>query len=239
MGMPITIYLTGGGNRPEAILDSVFQHFKRVDEVYSPFKPNSQISRLNSASVELSAVSSEIKEVLLACETAKQSTNGFFDVWRDGRLDPSGYVKGWAIDGAAKIIQSQGIHDFFVDAGGDIQAGGRNDNGALWRVGIKHPERPGKFVKVICLQDQAIATSGTYERGKHIFNPHTGLSIEDPVSLSVIGKNIIEVDVLATAAFAMGPEAGLKFVADLGFEGLAITKHGQVLMTDGFERYVV
>ncbi len=239
MGMPISLEVPIDETGTSAVPDEIFDFFRHVDGIFSPYKDNSQISQLNSGHILASEVSSEVRLVLEACAKLKAQTKGYFDIQRNGRIDPSGYVKGWAIMQAANRLKDTGYKDFFIDAGGDIQACGHNMSGGPWRVGIKHPGVPGKFVKVVGLSNQAIATSGTYERGLHIYNPHNGLPVEDPVSLSVIGEDIAEADVMATAALAMGPEQGLSFLTDVGLEGLAITRAGQLLSTPGFNRYVV
>ena len=79
---------------------------------------------------------------------------------------------------------------------------------------------------------------GTYIRGLHIYNPKTGAPADDIISLTVVGKDICDVDLIATAAFAMGQD-GIRFVENTpGFEGYAIDKEGTATMTSGFQRYV-
>ncbi|RUZ50747.1 FAD:protein FMN transferase, partial [Mesorhizobium sp. M7A.F.Ca.US.003.02.2.1] len=123
----------------------------------------------------------------------------------DGSIDPSGIVKGWAIRNAAAIIQRSGIRDFFIEAGGDIQSCGKNASGHDWSVGIRNPFNPDEIVKIVYPRGRGLATSGSYVRGQHIYNPHAIDSpIQDIVSLTVIGADVLEADRFATAAFAMG-----------------------------------
>lgn len=236
MGMPITVALDDSA-ADTGLISEILAYFRQIDETFSTYKPDSVVSRLDRGELELAECSAEVQAVFEGCEAAKQRTRGYFDINHHGHLDPSGYVKGYAIEQAAHLVGSRSVTNFFIEAGGDAQISGHGEDGRPWRVGIKHPHEPGSFAKVLRLTNCAIATSGIYERGHHIYNPHTGLAVHDLVSLSVIGPSILEADVLATAAFAMGPEAGLRFLVTAGLEAYAITKTGQTLSTAGFSRY--
>ena len=132
-------------------------------------------------------------------------------------------MKGWAIRNAAAIIAASGARDFFVDAGGDIQSSGRNAAGKEWSVGIRNPFDAEEIIKVVYPRGRGIATSGTYVRGQHIYDPHApGRPIVDIVSLTVIGPDVLEADRFATAAFAMG-RAGIFFIEETpGLEGYIV-----------------
>ena len=187
----------------------------------------------------MSEYSDEMREVLALAERTRCETHGFFDIRRaDGSLDPSGIVKGWAIRNAAAIIARSGACDFFVDAGGDIQSSGRNAEGGEWRVGIRNPFNEAEIIKVFVPRGRGIATSGTYVRGQHIYNPHApGEPIADIVSLTVIGPDVCEADRFATAAFAMG-EAGIDFIeATPELEGYLVDGGGGATLTSGLEAY--
>lgn len=239
MGMPITVSVVDDG--AEAAVEEVFAWFNAVDARYSTYKPDSEIMRLNRGEIPLSSVSPELKSVLDACEATRLETRGFFDIKnRDGILDPSGYVKGWSINEAAKLLDKQGFKNFFIDAGGDIQPRGLNEEGTPWSVGIKNPFKQTEIVKVVYLKgDKGIATSGSYIRGAHIYDPHDRAKlIDDIVSLTVIASDVLEADRFATAAFAMGAD-GIRFIEQLpGFEGYAIDAKGIATMTTGFEKYL-
>jgi thiamine biosynthesis lipoprotein len=173
----------------------------------------------------------------LAEETKKQ-TRGYFDIVHNKKIDPSGIVKGWAIYQAALLLSKEGVRNYYVEAGGDIQVNGKNENGEAWQVGIRNPFNREEIVKVVFLRDEGIATSGTYIRGQHIYNPHkSGEEISDIMSITVIGPNIYEADRFATAAFAMG-KRGISFIENLkGFEGYLIDSEGIATYTSGFEKY--
>ena len=184
-------------------------------------------------------MSSELEEVLLLCEQTKVESGGYFDVAREGRIDPSGLVKGWAIQKASALLSARGFANHFVDAGGDVQAIGLHGPGQPWRVGIRNPFNRDELVKVLTISDRGVATSGTAIRGQHIYNPlQPDLPLTEIVSLTVVGPSIYESDRLATAAFAMGRN-GLGFIAGRpDVEGYAITAEGVAEYTPGFDRYV-
>jgi thiamine biosynthesis lipoprotein len=237
MGMPITVEIVGAES--DALHREVFAYFTAVDRRFSPYRADSELSRLNAGELALSAASTEMCEVLALAESTRRETDGYFDArLPDGTVDPSGIVKGWAILNAARLIAAGGAGDFFVDAGGDIQASGRNADGEPWSVGIRSPFNPQEIVKVVYPNGAGVATSGSYVRGQHIYNPHArGEVIGDVVSLTVIGPDVLAADRFATAAFAMG-KAGIGFIEGLeGLEGYLIGADRIATMTSGFTRY--
>ncbi len=239
MGMPVTVELVDAAAGP-AHARQVFDYFQYVDGKFSTYKDDSEISALNRRELSLAQASADMQLVFALAEQTRQATGGYFDIERGGRWDPSGLVKGWAIYHAAEILWLAGLENFYVEAGGDIQAAGHNDQGQPWRVGIRHPFHPTEIVKVLAVSEAGVATSGTYVRGQHIYRPGEAGPLEtDIVSLTVIGPDIYEADRFATAAFAMGAE-GIQFIESLaGFEGYMIDRRGQATLTTGFEQYVV
>lgn len=238
MGMPISVEVIDL-NATQQDLDDVFDYFDYVDEAFSTYKASSEISRLNRGEVAQDECSDDVRTVLALAEQTRRATDGYFDIWRDGAIDPSGIVKGWAVQNAADLLAERGFRDFYVDAGGDVQVSGTRQ-GNPWRVGIRNPFDRREIVKVLALTDCGVATSGTAVRGQHIYNPHKpGEPIHDVVSLTVVGPNVYEADRFATAAFAMGP-AGVQFIQRLpGFEGYLIDAQRRATYTSGFERYVL
>lgn len=236
--MPITVCIEdASATEQDSIL--VFDYFRQVDSRFSTYKKDSEISRFNRHEIAKKDVSLEMQEVLRLSDKTKKETDGYFNIRKaDGTLDPSGLVKGWAIYQATKIIEQRGFHNFYIDAGGDIQTKGLTQLGKKWRVGIKNPFHPTEIVKIVLLSGQGIATSGTYIRGQHVYNPHKNGVLEEIVSISVIGPNVYDADRFATAAFAM-QEKGITFIQSLlGFEGYMIDKNGTATMTSGFDSYV-
>lgn len=242
MGMPVTIEIVDAAKEydQEDAFKKVFSYFQYVDETFSTYKETSEITRINQGVIKENEYSDDMKEIFALSEETKNLTNGYFNIFApDGKIDPSGIVKGWSIHNAAKILQSLGYKNFYVDVGGDTEVHGLNEHKEYWKIGIRDPFTKGRdIVKVIYLTDKGIATSGTYIRGLHIYNPNRGnVPADEIVSLTVIGPNIYEADRFTTAAFAMGEE-GIRFIERLaGFEGCSIDHAGFATMTTGFEKY--
>lgn len=238
MGMPITIDVVDATVTQDN-LDQIFEYFSSVDHTFSTYKETSEISQLNRGELLVEHASGSMKTILALSEQTKEDTHGYFDIQRDGIFDPSGIVKGWAIQNAAQMLKDRGFRHFYIDAGGDIQVAG-NNHGKPWRIGIRNPFNRSENVKVLALTDRGVATSGTAIRGQHIYNPyHRNTPILEIVSLTVIGPNIYEADRFATAAFAMGRK-GIQFLEKLtGFEGYLIDAQARATLTSEFERYVL
>jgi thiamine biosynthesis lipoprotein len=233
MGMPITIDVRDGDGG--ITIDEAFAELRRIDAVFSPFAPDSAVSRINDGRLRVDDASGEVQDVLAQCERYEAATGGFFSAWRGAVLDPSGYVKGWAIARACAILDTHGHRAYFVDAGGDVRTRGSSSNGEPWRIGIRHPVERGAVVRVVLGGDLAVATSGTYEKGTHIYDPHTGAPADELVSLTVVGQSIVEADVQATAAFAMGARAIEYLEGVSGYEAYAIGADLRATWTSGFD----
>jgi thiamine biosynthesis lipoprotein len=147
-------------------------------------------------------------------------------------LDLGSVAKGLAVDLAARELEP--FRDFAIDAGGDLYLGGSNPQGAPWSVGIRHPRRDHELIDSLRVSNQAVCTSGDYERrasgadghpgaGHHILEPRSGDSPHSVASATVVASGAMLADALATAAFVLGPEAGLQLLARLGVEGLIVT----------------
>lgn len=239
MGMPITVEVIDKRvNRTD--LAEVFNYFEQVDKKFSTYKEESETSKINRGEIGPNDYSDEMKSILDLCEKTKKETGGYFDIYHENKIDPSGLVKGWAIQNAAKILKDKGFKNYFVDAGGDMQIAGLRDEDKPWQVGIRNPFNRYENVKVIRISDEAVATSGTYIRGQHVYNPlDPGKILTEVVSLTVIGRDILDADRYATAAFAMQKD-GLLFIERLdGFEGYMINKEGRASWTSGFKQYVL
>lgn len=238
MGMPITVEIVHDSAEEDACA-AVFDYFRYVDDKFSTYKDDSEISAINRKELALEQASPDMQTIFTLAELTRQETDGYFDIAHDGAIDPSGIVKGWAIYNAAAILWQRGLTDFYVDAGGDVQSSGKNAQGRDWQVGIRNPFDPREIVKVLAVGTAGVATSGTYVRGSHIYNPKDLHPLSaDVVSLTVIGPNVYEADRFATAAFAMGRQ-GIQFIERLeGFEGYLIDQDRQATLTSGLHRYV-
>ena len=142
-----------------------------------------------------------------SCHRAGRLTDGLFDAWAspDG-VDPTGVVKGWAIQRAAELLRDAGFAAVNVNGGGDIQI-----FGGPQRIGIRSPERADLLACVVEVEG-GIATSGLYERGAHVLDPRTGAPSAGALSATVVGPELWLVDALATALLVEGP-TGLDRIA--------------------------
>ncbi len=244
MGMPITVCLVDEAMLDEdktSALKKVFDYFTYVDKKFSTYKSDSEISRINRKEIKEENYSDDMKEVFALSEKTKLETDGYFNILTpEGLYDPSGLVKGWSIFGAVNILSDLSYRNFYVDAGGDIEARGKNENSEVWSAGIRDPfdDDKNRIIKKIFLHDCGMATSGTYIRGQHIYNPFAGRApLNEIVSLTVVGPNVYEADRFATATFAMGKE-GINFIERLdGFEGYCVDSSGIGTETSGFEKF--
>jgi thiamine biosynthesis lipoprotein len=218
-----------------AMIDDVCGWLHEVDERFSTYRPNSEVNRVQRGELRSADFSPDLTHVLETCADLWRETDGYFDAYATGRLDPSGYVKGWAVEVASARLAAAGSTRHCLNAGGDIRTRGRNADGGDWRVGIRHPWLADKLSWVLAVGDGAVATSGTYERGDHVFNPRDGGPAKGLRSVTVVGPDLALADAYATTALAMG-EAGLAWLATLtgrGFESAAVTDDGRAFTSDG------
>ena len=228
MGFPISLRIDDD-NVPGVAADAVFAWLHEVDDRFSPFKPDSEVSRLDRGELESGELSGDLTEVLGLCEEYRVATKGAFDVRLPGRgLDPCAMVKGWAVQRAADLLEAAGVRTYCLNAGGDVVAAGRP-----WRVGVRHPEHADQLCTVLELTEGGVATSARYERGDHILDGRTGRPATGLLSLTVVAPTLTEADATATAAFAMGAEGIDWAAAREGCEVFAVDADRQVFRTPG------
>jgi FAD:protein FMN transferase len=232
MGIPVGIEVVDRDVDPAA-LDRAFEHLHWVDATFSTYVCDSEVSRLNAGTLAPNDASAEVRAVLDRCAALQGETRGWFDAHATGCLDPSGYVKGWALDGAGAILAAAGARSFCLHAGGDILVRGQPAAGRPWRVGVQHPVRRGRVAAVLAAHDLGVATSGAYERGPHIVDPHSGRPPEGVLSVTVVAPDLGLADAYATAAFAMGLDGPAWTATLAGCQALTILADGRVLSTAG------
>jgi thiamine biosynthesis lipoprotein len=224
MGMPVRVDVRSAV--APAVLDDVFAWFRDVDARFSPYRRESAVARRARGE---RASDAALDAVLARCEALRRETGGYFDAYATGALDPSGLIKGWAVDRAGALLDAAGARRWCVDAGGDVLV-----RGGGWRVGIRHPSAPRALAGVVVVDDGAVATSGAYERGAHVRDPHTRRAPGGVRSVTVLGRELATADAYATAAFAMG-ERGPAWTAGLrGHAAATILAGDRVLATPGF-----
>jgi thiamine biosynthesis lipoprotein len=230
MGMPVSFHVRGplvraggaegaegagrAGSRPvdEAIARAIAD-LHRTNEIFTTYRHDSQISRLQRGELTPAACDPWVREVIDLCAQARARTGGWFDAdlpAADGvrRFDPTGLVKGWAVERVTRALsQALPEHDVLVNAGGDIAVRCRRSDTPDWLLGIEDPADRTRMLATVPLRVGGLATSGTAARGAHIIDPTTGHAVDRAGSVTVIGPDLMWADVYATAAFARADEA--------------------------------
>lgn len=243
MGLPVSVHLRGrspAALRVERQVAEVFAELRQVDAVFSAYRDDSDLSRWERGELALGDADATLPEVIALCDEATERTEGWFDPRglpdpRTGepRYDPSGLVKGWAVQRAARHLADLDGYGWCLNAGGDVVVHAPADQ-PPWRIGIEDPRDPGNILRVVERRTGAVATSGTAHRGAHIVDPHTRQPATAVRSLTVIGEQLLWADVYATAGAARGPRS-LDWLDGVdGYEALLVAPSGLVRTTEGW-----
>ena len=228
----------------EAAVEAAFARLHQIDARFSPYLADSEISRIGRGELEVGAAHPEVAAVLQACEALRVESGGRFSAWgfrADGRLDPSGYVKGWAIDEAATLLRAGGVTEFVVSIGGDLYAAGVPDTTTAargWGVGIVDPANSAAIVAPLTVRDRAVATSGLAERGAHIVDARTGTAALTWRSLTVVHPSAARADAVATIGILMGDDALSWIDRDPDAAALGVTHDGRLTWTPRMVQYL-
>jgi thiamine biosynthesis lipoprotein ApbE len=220
MGMPVSIHLRGESvDEPDAehAVAQAFRTLRDMDSIFSTYREDSDLMRLRREEVDLSSCSPLVGEALAIGERAERLTRGAFTTLLptgDGDLafDPTGFVKGWAVDLAARPLAHLPRISFCLNAGGDLLIGAHpempllGDDAISWRVGIEDPHDRSQIASTVSLTHGAVATSGTAARGAHLYDPAAGTLVSRAGSVTVIGPTLLWADVWATALFVGGEQ---------------------------------
>ncbi len=235
MGTVFTIDIRDPGSWDKAIADTV-AWLHRVDAVFSTYKADSDVSRIRRGDLAVEDADPDVASVLALCAAVETETGGYFTTLRGGGLDPTGLVKGWAVERASRLLHDRGSHNHAVNGGGDIQVAGEARPHQGWTVGISDPLDRTRVLSTVTGRDFAIATSGSAERGAHIVDPFTAAPADGLAGVTIVGPSLTRVDAYATAAFAMGPCA-LHWIETLpDHDALLLFPDGTTSSTTGFDR---
>ena len=275
-----------------AAIDAVMDEMRRIDVLMSPYKPDSELSRVNrDAAAKPVRIGRELYDLIALSLDYSKKTGGAFDItfssvgylydYRRGirpseadiaanldaidyrhleldpktrsirfarpgvRIDLGGIAKGYAVDAGIAILKKRGFHDALVSAGGDSRMLG-DHRGRPWVIGIRNPRGDAKsMVAALPLTNEAISTSGDYERYfeadgvryHHIINPRTGKSAGALMSTTVIGPDATTTDALSTSVFVLGPKAGMALIESLpGIEAVIVMPDGRMEYSAGLKR---
>ena len=242
---------------PDAVGPEVFAQawdeacalLRRIEEIYSTFIPESPVSRMRdgrfgpadlSEQPDLSeAEVADFREVLGLCAQLSRESGGAFDAWAVGdppAFDPSGAVKGWAAEHASVFLAEHGVPAHLLNAGGDVRL--RTDGQASWTVGVEDPHRPQQILAALTMAEGAVATSGTRQRGSHVWDPLRRRPADGLAQVTIVGPDLALADGYATAALALGARAR-NFLVDLGargpYQGFTVDEEQGVWWSEGFE----
>jgi thiamine biosynthesis lipoprotein len=240
MGLPMSIHVRG----PQALapgvaaaVEAAFTQLRADEAMFSTWQPDSAVSRIKDGRDRLIDAHPRIRHVAALCELAGHRTGGAFAAWLPGpdgrqRFDPTGLVKGWAVEQAFTALLADlrklGPHDALVCAGGDVAVACSRTDTPSWVVAVEDPRDRSRTLRSLEVRTGAVATSGTAARGKHIVDPFTGIAADGLLSATVIGPKLTWADVYATAAFVKGA-AALPWLATLAdHAGILVGTDGAV-----------
>lgn len=212
-------------------VEACFAELRDLDRVFSTYREDSDIMRLARGEIAFGDADARVAEVDAACRAAAVATGGLFSaLWR-GWFDPTGYVKGWAVETAARRHLAPLVAEELavgINAGGDLQLFTAPGADWRWNVAVADPHRSGEVIATLEVTDGAVATSGAAERGHHIIDPRTGELARGTASVTVVADGLAQADLWATAAVVAGfddrswiPRSGTR-------TGLVIADDGRV-----------
>lgn len=257
MGLPMSVHVRGPlatGPRVAQAVGALFADLRADDVTFSPWKPDSPVSRIRRGDLALADAGPRVGEVARLCEEASARTGGAFSAWLPGpspaeraagtvadddpalRFDPTGLVKGWAAEQAfdrlLARLEALGPHDAFLSAGGDVVVACTRTDTPDWTVAVEDPRDRSRVLLTVPLRRGAVATSGTAARGAHLVDPATGTAPSGLLSATVVGPHLTWADVYATAAFVKADAAD--WLASLpGHVGVLVDVGGGVRTVTG------
>ena len=241
MGMPVTLAMRGrhaADRYGEEAWARALAVLHDADRVFSTYREDSWVCRLDRGEVTVADCPPEVGEVLALGELARLQSGGAFDVRRtgpDGRttLDPSGVVKGWAVQRAAAAFDALADTDACLSAGGDMVCRVAGPGSPDWRIGIEDPHDPTRVVAVVPVRNGALATSALTHRGGHVVDARTGEVPTGVASVTVVAADLTWADIDATAAFAQGDAALPWLRTRPGRTGVVVGPDGSVEVFTG------
>ena len=211
------------------IVNEIDKYLQNVEEKFSPFLSESLVSRHTDLGEELQDdfFDIEYQEVYSRSIIAKKETHGLFDPFFDGKYNPTGFVKGWAIENAfmkyiKPLIDNNILEAGAINGAGDMQVGTRVDSNFSWKIGIENPEDKEKIIAKYSIKNGAVATSGLSKKGQHIKSDND----INHVQVTVVGTYLSDVDVLATAGVVANEKIWREIVKNKQLTGILLTKEG-------------
>jgi thiamine biosynthesis lipoprotein len=209
----------------DVVVRDVRTELERLEAMFSVYRDSSEISRINAGTLHHLDSSAEVIEVFDACSWLEQASNGAFSIRRstkESAINPSGFVKGWAAERTAQKFTAAGLQHWYLGIGGDFVLRGGLDATTPWSIGIADPRDASQLVATVDAVNGAIATSGSAERGDHIWDSRSGTVAKEFLSVTVTGPSLTWADAYATTVFVMG-EPGLQWIQQFdGYDVLPV-----------------
>jgi thiamine biosynthesis lipoprotein len=238
---------------PDEAVAEVKAWLTEVESALSPYREDSDLCRWRSGALALGGCSPLLADVVDAVGWLEDLTDGGFHPYdRQGRFDPTGYVKGWAVERSVALLVDAGLDDAFFGVGGDIQMVGRADTGRPWRVAVTDPRDERRILAVVEApvdgRPFAVATSGASQRGDHIWaglggRPGGPGATDALASVTVIGPDLGHVDAFATAIWARATNGPLAdawgWLPERHYGAMAVLASGAIRMTPGMGAHLV
>jgi len=216
---------TDDSERIDRHMDEAIAWLHEVDDRFTTYREGSEWLRYTAGELAAADLHPDVRHVIERTAELERVTGGAFRLDADpGRPpDPAAFVKGWAVQQAADILVASGAEAVCVNGGGDVAAWRLRGS---WRVGIQDPFDRAQVRAVVEVDCGAVATSGAYERGDHVFDPRSGCPARGLASVTVIGPDLGTADAYATAAFALGADARAWLRTLDGYGAYVIDEHG-------------
>lgn len=240
MTIPFTVRLALNDEAPELsqlfkeLISEITADLTDVDETFSPFKSTSLVTQFRAGDGSPLLTSTAFAEVFSLAQIARQETDGYFDPFFDGNYNPTGLVKGWAINQIfdqrlRPLLADPAIVGVSLNGGGDIVVAIDEQTNFRWQVGIEDPFDDTMILGQYELRNQAIATSGISRRGEHIKRMRSSLQ-----QVTIVSDTLVFADTWATAGMAAGTEMLLKLIAKYQLTGVLVdARRGQLHFSEG------
>ncbi|WP_353807317.1 FAD:protein FMN transferase [Agromyces sp. SYSU T00194] len=233
MGTMVTLIVPGGAGRADPV-PRVARAFAALESRFSLYRDDTDLARVRDGTLALVDAAAVVRDAYALAMRWRNGTGGAFTPHRpDGVLDLDGIVKALAIEAAGDELDAAGVPDWCVDAGGDALVRGRGPRGAPWTAAVADPFDRGRVIATAVLDGtrRAIATSGTSERGAHVWS----VPGDEPlVQASVVADDIVTADVLATAVLAGGRPLVDRARAEWGADVFAVLDPERTVRTPGW-----
>lgn len=227
MGMPISIHVRADDptrSDIERAVRAAYTELARMEDLFTTYRDDSPLSRLRRGESTFAECDPLVATARDLGEQARELTCGAFTTHLpDGAggfaFDPTGLVKGWAVDRAGDYLAGLAGVSWCINAGGDVLAGRHRyvpplgEDAAPWRIGVENPHDRAQIARVVPLESGAVATSGTAARGAHLYDPVDGIPVGRAGSTTVVGPTLVWADIWATALFVGGTATRDRFAS--------------------------